>query len=276
MPVNAASHYDHVTDAWKKFMGDNFHFGYFETEDIGLSSAAERMIDKMLELCDISADSRVLDVGCGIGGPAFYMHERFGCAIDGISTSEQGVRLAAMTGEEKGYDNVRFKVADGRSTGFPEGTFDIVWVMETSHLITDKKGFLRECHRVLRDGGTLALCDLVQARAIPIHKGLFNLLAHLREYYRLLKTWGPAQLITLGTYCDHLKEAGFREVLVLDITPNAAPTLSRWRENALRYREGGEDGDIQDIARVFVEGCEILQSFFAKGIFGYGMLRARR
>ena len=32
MPVNAKSHYDHVTDAWKEFMGDNFHFGYFETE----------------------------------------------------------------------------------------------------------------------------------------------------------------------------------------------------------------------------------------------------
>lgn len=276
MPVNAKSHYDHVTDAWKEFMGDNFHFGYFETEDMELPRATEIMIDKMLELCDISENSRILDVGCGIGGPAFYIHERFGCTIDGISTSERGVQLAAMTSEEKGYDDVKFKVADGRSNGFPDGTFDIVWVMETSHLITDKKGFLQECFRVLDEDGTLVLCDLIQAKAIPIHKGILHLLMHGREYFRLLKTWGPAQLITLGTYCDHLKEAGFREVTVIDVTENAIPTLRWWRENALRFRDSETDAFSKEDVQVFIEGCEILEGFFEKGIFGYGMLRAKR
>jgi len=32
MPRTAGSHYDFVTDTWKEFMGDHFHFGYFETE----------------------------------------------------------------------------------------------------------------------------------------------------------------------------------------------------------------------------------------------------
>jgi hypothetical protein len=39
MPTNAKDHYNHVTDSWKEFMGDNLHFGYFETEDMELPRA---------------------------------------------------------------------------------------------------------------------------------------------------------------------------------------------------------------------------------------------
>jgi 2-polyprenyl-3-methyl-5-hydroxy-6-metoxy-1,4-benzoquinol methylase len=68
MPINAQDHYDQVTDAWKEFMGDNLHFGCFETEDMELPQATEMLIEKMLELCDIAKKTRILDVGCGIGG----------------------------------------------------------------------------------------------------------------------------------------------------------------------------------------------------------------
>ena len=135
MPIDAKSHYDNVTDAWTEFMGENFHFGYFESDDMELDRATEMLIEKMLELTDIGGESRVLDVGCGIGGPAFYIHEKYGCAIDGISTSERGIQLASSASREKGYDDVRFKVADGIDNGFPDGTFDIVWIMEATHLI---------------------------------------------------------------------------------------------------------------------------------------------
>jgi len=157
MPRTAGSHYDFVTDAWKEFMGDHFHFGYFETEDMELSRATEVMIEKMLELCDVSGDSRILDVGCGIGGPAFYIHEKFNCAIDGISTSERGVELANITSKEKGYHDVKFKVANGLRNGFPDNTFDIVWIMETSHLIPNRVALFRECSRVLKENGTIVL-----------------------------------------------------------------------------------------------------------------------
>ncbi|MGQ9703209.1 MAG: SAM-dependent methyltransferase [Actinomycetota bacterium] len=94
MGVDSATHYDRVTDAWKEFMGHDLHFGYFESEEMELAEATDRLIDKMLELCDIHEETRMLDVGCGIGGPAFYIHERYGCEIHGISTSRRGIQLA--------------------------------------------------------------------------------------------------------------------------------------------------------------------------------------
>jgi 27-O-demethylrifamycin SV methyltransferase len=161
MKIDVKTHYDHVTDAWKEFMGDNLHFGYFESEDIELPRATDMMIEKMLELCDITKDSRILDVGCGIGGPALYIYEKFSCTIDGISTSERGVQLANESSNKKGFHDVRFKVADSLDNGFSDKTFDIVWIMESSHLITDKKRLFQErpfwirCARGRKVGQTL-------------------------------------------------------------------------------------------------------------------------
>lgn len=274
MPIDARSHYDNVTDAWTEFMGENFHFGYFESEDMELPRATEMLIEKMLELIDIDEGSRILDVGCGIGGPAFFIHEKYGCSIDGISTSERGVQLASAASRESGYDNVRFKVADGVSNGFPDRTFDVVWIMEATHLIPDKSKLFQECSRVLKDGGTLVLCDIMQMMLLPVHKGLWHFVSHGRQYYTLLKTFGPSQVISLGTYCDRLIEAGFGEVATIDISRYTLHTMRCWKDNALNY--GGENEADDEYAARFMQGCEILEGFFRKGLFGYGLVKATK
>ncbi|WP_287155327.1 methyltransferase domain-containing protein [Candidatus Solincola tengchongensis] len=274
MAVDSATHYDEITDAWKEFMGDNFHFGYFRGPETELSEAAEAMIDKMAEWCDITADTRVLDVGCGIGTPAFRLHEKYGCFVEGISNSERGVRLAEEGARERGYDKVRFRVADGMDNGCPDRSFDLVWILEAAHLMLDKRKLFSECHRVLRDGGTLVMCDIMQRKLLSPHRGLFFFLTHLGEYYKLLKAWGPGQLPTMGAYADRLVEAGFREVTVLDVTEKVLPTPMRWRDNALRFLDEKRGAFPEKKVRDFVAGCEILDSFFRNGLFGYGMIKA--
>jgi 27-O-demethylrifamycin SV methyltransferase len=275
MPVDAKEHYEHVTDAWKEFMGEHLHFGYFESKDMDLARATEVMADKMLELCPITADSRVLDVGCGIGGPAFYLHSKTGCSIDGISTSERGVELANAASREKGYDNkVRFKVADGMDNGFPDETFDVAWVMESSHLMADKRRLLRECYRVLKKGGTLVLCDLISLMNMPFYREMIVYALRYKEFMRLLKAFGPGNVTRLGIYCDFCVEAGFREFTAFNITEHTTPTMMRWRDNAIRFRDN-ESGDFsREDVEDFIAGCETLDKFFRKGRFGYGMLRA--
>jgi len=276
MRIDAKSHYDRVTDAWKEFMGEDFHFGYFLGEDMELPSATDMMIEKMAGLCEIGPDTRVLDVGCGIGAPAFYLHEKFGCTIDGISTSEKGIRLANEAAEQRGYRDVRFRVGDGMDNGFPDRTFDLVWIMEAAHLMLDKKKLFRECHRVLKEGGTLVMCDLVQHMLMPLHKGVLFLFAHFREYYRLLKTFAPGQLPTMGNYTDAIIDAGFREITILDVSEHVLPTLSWWRRNAERARDERDCPFPRDYVELFINACEILESFFRKGVFGYTIIRAEK
>jgi 27-O-demethylrifamycin SV methyltransferase len=274
MTDEAANHYDMVTDMWKEFMGDNLHFGYFESEDMELSRATELMIERMLDLCDISENSRILDVGCGIGGPAIYLHEKFKCAIDGISTSERGVEIANQASADKGYDKVRFKVADGVDNRFPANTFDMVWIMETSHLIQDKKGLFGECSRVLKKGGKLVLCDLIQLKAMPFYQGIWYLIVHIKDIKVAPRVWGPAHIVSLGSLCDPIINAGFSQACVYNVTKYALPTLKWWSENARRFRGGAKDEFSRQYTDDFIKGCAHLEKAFRDSIVGYGMISA--
>jgi 27-O-demethylrifamycin SV methyltransferase len=274
MGSDAASHYDHITDLWKEFMGENLHFGYFESKDIGLPQASDALIDKLLESCVVSEESRILDVGCGIGGPAFYIYERHHCCIDGISTSKRGIEIANRSSREKGYDKVRFRVADGMNNGFPENTFDIVWIMEASHPMHDKRALFRECFRVLKNGGILAMCDLVSLASLPFHQALWRFIINIRQFLFAPTVWGPAQILTMGRLCDLMVEAGFSRVNIADVTQKVIPTLRCWREGALRFLDMETDEASRQYAYDFVQGCVNLEETFSEGLMGYGILTA--
>jgi ubiquinone/menaquinone biosynthesis C-methylase UbiE len=271
---DAEVHYDHVTDAWKDFMGDHFHFGYYETEDTEQSKAVEALADKMLALCDVSKDSRILDVGCGIGGPAFYIHEKCKCAIDGISTSNRGVELANEASKEKGYDNVKFTVADGCDNGFPDDTFDVVWVMESSHLIQDKRKLFQECLRVMKDDGTLVLCDLMSLVLLPFPMKFIKQLTMLKSYGLLARAFGPAQVTEPGTYTNLMVAAGFREITYFDISREATPTMKSWKNNAIKFTENRRLTTEREYVDDFMDACDILEGLFKGGSYGYGIVRA--
>jgi len=82
-------HYDSITDAWPYILGQNFHWGYFESPKDSLAKATDNLIDKMVSYTPEKDKLNVLDVGCGIGGPAFYLHNKLNWKITGISNSEQ-------------------------------------------------------------------------------------------------------------------------------------------------------------------------------------------
>lgn len=274
MTRDSAAHYQKVTALWREFMGDHFHFGYFRTGEESLSQAALDMVEELLRLCELDANRRVLDVGCGIGGAAFYIHERYGCAVDGISNSEVGVRIAEESSRERGCDAVRFKVADALRNGFPDETFDLVWIMEASHPIEDKAALSRECFRVLKKGGRLAMCDLVQLRTLPFREGLRNMLANLGDFLFAPKVWGPAHISTLGKLCDILVDTGFTDLRVVNVTDKVTPTLKYWRENALRFLERAGEKASRHYAADFARACTSLEKAFRDGVMGYGMISA--
>jgi cyclopropane fatty-acyl-phospholipid synthase-like methyltransferase len=273
--IDAATHYENITDMWKEIMGDDFHFGYFETLDTDLPQATRMMVVKLLEPLDICEDTRVLDVGCGIGGPALFIHEHHHCTIDGISTSRKGVETANRLSKEKGYDRVRFKVADGLHNGFQNNTFDLVWIMEASHPIQDKKALFRECFRVLKRGGSLAMCDLAQAKAHP-RTIFWRLLTLIGHYLAPPKVWGPAYMPTIGTLCDQLIETGFTRVNTIDISKQAAPTPKHWRENAVLFRDKETGESSRQYASDFIDGCTVLENAYRSGSMKYGMLFAHK
>ena len=125
-----------------------------------------RGLEGTIELADrveVAASDHILDVGSGLGGPARFLADRFGCRVTGIDLTaefcEVAERLCALTGLDE-----RVSVHHGSALDMPfdHGSFDGAYSMNVSMNIDDRDGLYREIHRVLRPYGWLVLSELAQ------------------------------------------------------------------------------------------------------------------
>ena len=59
-----------------------------------VSPGGKEMAREFIEKLKLQPNSKVLDVGCGLGGSAFLMAEQFGLSVDGIDLSKNMIRIA--------------------------------------------------------------------------------------------------------------------------------------------------------------------------------------
>jgi len=108
----------------------------------------------------ITAGQRILDIGCGVGGPARYLAKRFGCEVDGIDITpafvDAAIRLTADLGLS---DVVRIRHGDGAVLPYADSLFDGAIGLHVTMNIADRPGFFREAHRVLKPGAFLAITE---------------------------------------------------------------------------------------------------------------------
>ena len=106
-------------------------------------------------------NSRVLDVGCGIGGPARMLAEHYGCSVTGIDLSYEFIRTAQELTKLVGL-NQKLQFIQGNAVDLPfqNHVFDVVWTQHAQMNIPDKFRFYEEVNRVLRPGGLFIYYDI--------------------------------------------------------------------------------------------------------------------
>lgn len=105
------------------------------------------------------AGKKVLEVGCGLGEGLNFVSrlvnasQIVGLDLSRAATDRANARLSRG-------DQLRFVQGDAEALPFPDGEFDVVINVESSHNYPDLGGFLDEAARVLKPGGYLSHVDL--------------------------------------------------------------------------------------------------------------------
>jgi len=112
------------------------------------------------------AGSRLLDIGCGIGGAARYFAEQFDCRVTGIDLTEDYIRTAeALAQRVRLAGRVTFRQASALALPFEPETFDGTYMMHVGMNIEDKAALFAEVHRVLKPGAKFGIFDIMRTGA---------------------------------------------------------------------------------------------------------------
>ena len=107
---------------------------------------------------------RVLDVGCGLGGPSRMLADEYGCQVTGLDLSEEYIRTATRLSELVGLqDKTTFIQGNALELPFENGSFDVVWTQHVQMNIRHKLKFYSEIERVLIHQGRFVYYDIFKA-----------------------------------------------------------------------------------------------------------------
>ena len=149
----------------------------------GETSFAQHQRDlvwRVLADARIGPTTTVLDIGCGIGGPANWIVERFtprrligleycwssvrlaaqGAARHGISEACAFERILAGSNRDSARQPLCFVQGDAHHLPIADGSIDVILSLESALHYADKRRFLAECRRVLGSGGVICLGDI--------------------------------------------------------------------------------------------------------------------
>jgi sarcosine/dimethylglycine N-methyltransferase len=100
----------------------------------------------------------LLDIGCGIGGPARWIAAKYGCIVTGVDLTAEFCEAARELNGLCGLaDRVQILHASALSLPVSDNSFDRAYSQAALMNISDKRGVFREAHRVLRPSGLLVL-----------------------------------------------------------------------------------------------------------------------
>jgi len=118
--------------------------------------------DELANAAGLAPSARVLDLGCGTGGPARYVAATFGCKVTGIDLSPGFIDAATyLTARCVLSGRATFQVGDALHLPFEDAAFDAVILQHVAMNIEDRPALYAAVRRILAPGGQFATYDLV-------------------------------------------------------------------------------------------------------------------
>jgi ubiquinone/menaquinone biosynthesis C-methylase UbiE len=164
---------------------------------------------ELARLADLKAGTKVLDLGCGIGGTARTLATEFGCQVTGIDLVDTYIQTAEMLNLRIGLndDRITFQHGSVLAMPFDNASFEAALSLHLTMNIQDKTQLVQEVRRVLRPEGRFALYEICAGSVSTPHfpvpwagDSSINFLVEPKELRQMVN------------------EAGFKELVWEDVT----------------------------------------------------------
>ncbi|MDM8514808.1 methyltransferase domain-containing protein [Desulfobacterales bacterium HSG16] len=153
---------------------------------------------ELAELAGLKPGMKVLDLGCGVGGPARTLAAEYGCNVTGVDIIEEYIHTAKMLTDRVGVnDKTTFLHRDMMEYPFENETFDAVWTLHTTMNIENKAELFKNIRRALKPEGIFILYEICSGSVSPpvypvpwASDASINFIVDGEELQKLLKNAG--------------------------------------------------------------------------------------
>ncbi len=269
-PAVVDRYYSLCIPFYREFLGNHWHTGFYVFDDQPIGPQDQlRMERRIAESAGLDHDSHVLDVGCGIGGPACHLARLTGARIRGLTPNVAQLNLARrLAVDEQVADRVTFDQGVAGALPYPDNCFDVVLFFESPCHFPDRRQFFREVFRVLRPGGRLAGEDWIATEGL-------NPLEIDRFIRPICETWAILDLGTRTGYASAMAAAGLMVKEAVDLRDEMAMLRGFLVKKSDRDEVLNEmDSTSDPIRNIIMQGLLRLGEAAAAGAFTLGRFLA--
>ncbi|PMD58829.1 uncharacterized protein K444DRAFT_562761 [Hyaloscypha bicolor E] len=153
------NYYDLATGLYEEAWGQSFHFCRFAASEPFLQAIA-RHEHYLATKMNLKSQMKVLDVGCGVGGPAREIANFVDIHVTGLNINDYQIQRATLVAERAGMsDRLKFIKGDFMELPFPDNNFDAVYAIEATCHAPSLEGVYSEIFRVLKPGGIFGVYE---------------------------------------------------------------------------------------------------------------------
>ncbi|TVY30632.1 Sterol 24-C-methyltransferase [Lachnellula hyalina] len=248
-------YYNLVTDLYEYGWGQSFHFCRFAYGE-NFYQAIARHEHYLSAKIGIKDGDRVLDVGCGVGGPAREIAKFSGAHITGLNNNDYQIERATKYAAKEGMsDQLAFVKGDFMQMSFPEASFDCVYAIEATVHAPSLEGVYSQIFRVLKPGGVFGVYEWLMTDNYD------NTNEHHREIRLGIEQGdGISNMVRISEGIAAIKAAGFELELHEDLAkrPDATPW---YYPIAGDFKMMGSAWDVLTIARMTKWGRGLTNKF---------------
>lgn len=227
--INQFSYRGERADIWRAFdlfldTDEFLNLGYSEWYQPHVMGSSQRRLvteigSRITSHLPATDGVRLLDVGCGRGGPAIHLADRFGFHVTGLDLVPYNTEMATENAREERVDT-GFVVGDATQLPFTTDSFTACTAIDALVYLPDRNSVFAAIADVLEPGGILVISDLMMKSDVTgTEREIVDSFAD---------AWDMPSLGTVEQYVSTLDDGDFELEVVENITRHSVGQFRKW------------------------------------------------